>query len=70
MGNLAMMNTIGNTSAGPNAQSLHHDLWVELARIEMAMEILDGQAPNSAGTRTLLENRRLQLTQTMQRLPE
>ncbi|HET8553943.1 MAG TPA: hypothetical protein VFL78_03880 [Rhodanobacteraceae bacterium] len=65
-----MTNTICTASAGPNAQSQHHDLWVELARIEMAMEMLDGHAPNAAGKRSQLEDRRLQLTQTMQRLSE
>ncbi|HET7663710.1 MAG TPA: hypothetical protein VFK31_08740 [Rhodanobacteraceae bacterium] len=65
-----MTNTICTASAGPSAQSLHHDLWVELARIEMAMEILDGHTPGTAGQRQQLENRRAQLTQTMQRLPE
>ncbi|HET7299175.1 MAG TPA: hypothetical protein VFJ01_00800 [Oleiagrimonas sp.] len=65
-----MMNTMGTTSAGPKAQSIHHDLWVELARIEMAMETLDGRAPGTAGQRQQLENRHAQLTQTMQRLPE
>lgn len=58
------------SSASPNAQSLHHDLWVELARIEMAMEILNGNSDIASCQKRRLENRRLQLNRAMQQLPD
>lgn len=49
--------------------SMHHDLWVELARIEMTMEEL-GHASGDDRVQQQLEARRARLCHAMQRLPE
>lgn len=44
--------------------SLHHDLWVELARTEMALD----QSNQDERTRCRLQQRQVELTEAMRRL--
>lgn len=60
-----MISAMQSNAVGSNALSQCHDLWVELARIEMAMEILGG---DTAGRRQQLEQRRQQLDHAMRGL--
>ncbi len=60
-----MISAMQSSTVRSPALSQRHDLWVELARIEMAMEILGGDA---AGRRRQLEQRRRQLDHAMRDL--
>lgn len=61
------MMTAVNTANHTDTLSMHHDIWVEMAMIEMTMETI-GRAANDPGNQQLAQ-RYAQLRHAMQRLP-